>query len=68
MPVSRRAATLEHWNITNLMHGREADFKDREQLEKENDVDLNVQKWSIDNGAYLVFETSLTSRALIHLE
>ena len=50
---TEHAATLEHWNITNLLHGREADYKDREQLEKENEVDLNVQKWAIENGAYL---------------
>lgn len=49
----QHAATLEHWNLENLNHGREADYRDREQLEKENEVDLNVQKWAIDNGAFI---------------
>jgi hypothetical protein len=47
------AATLEHWNIENLAHGREADYRDREQLDKENEQDENVQKWAIENGAFI---------------
>jgi hypothetical protein len=47
------AATLEHWNIEQLMHGREADFKDREQLDKENEQDENIQKWASENGAFI---------------
>lgn len=46
-------ATLEQWNVENLMHGREADYRNREQLEKENEADLNIQKWAIDQGAYV---------------
>jgi hypothetical protein len=49
----QHASTLEHWNLENLARGREADYRDREQLEKENEIDLNVQKWAIDNGAFI---------------
>jgi hypothetical protein len=44
---------LEHWNIENLARGREADFRDREQLEKEQELDENVQKWALANNAQL---------------
>ena len=47
------AGQMEQWNIQNLMAGREADYRDREQLLKENEQDANVQKWAIDNGGYL---------------
>jgi hypothetical protein len=47
------AATLEHWNIESLAHGREADFKDREQLQKENEQDENIQKWASENGGFI---------------
>jgi hypothetical protein len=47
------AATLEHWNMENLAHGREADYRDREQLDKENEQDESVQKWAIENGAFI---------------
>jgi hypothetical protein len=40
----QHAAAAEHWNIQNLLSEREADYRDREQLEKENEIDLNVQK------------------------
>jgi hypothetical protein len=50
---TQHQATLEHWNMENLARGREADYRDREQLEKENEVDLNVQKWAVDNGAFV---------------
>lgn len=46
-------SALEHWNMENLAREREADFKDREQLEKENGQDLDIQKWAIQNGAYI---------------
>ena len=46
-------AALEQWNIENLMHGREADYRDREQFLKENEQDANVQEWAVENGAYL---------------
>ena len=39
-------ATLEHWGIENLANAREADYRDREQLNKENEQDENVQKWA----------------------
>lgn len=39
--------------MENLAREREADFKDREQLEKENGQDLDIQKWAIENGAYI---------------
>jgi hypothetical protein len=47
------AATLEHWNLESLARARESDYRDREQLEKEEVQDENIQKWSIDNGAQL---------------
>jgi hypothetical protein len=49
----QHASTLEHWNLENLARGREADYRDREQLQKENETDLNIQKWAVDNGAFL---------------
>jgi len=49
----QHASTLEHWNLENLARGREADYRDREQFEKENEIDLNVQKWAVDNGAFV---------------
>ena len=50
---AEHAASIEQWNIQNLMAGREADYRDREQLLKENEQDANIQKWAIDNGGYL---------------
>jgi hypothetical protein len=47
------ASALEHWNMENLAHEREADLKDREQLEKENEQELNIQKWAVENGAFI---------------
>jgi len=47
------AATLEHWNLESLARSRESDFRDREQLEKEEVQDENIQKWSIENGAQI---------------
>jgi hypothetical protein len=46
-------ATLEQWGVENLTHAREADYRDREQLNKENEVDLNIQKWAVDQGAFV---------------
>jgi hypothetical protein len=47
------SATLEHWNSQNLANAREADYRERDQLLKENDQDANIQKWAVENGAYL---------------
>jgi hypothetical protein len=49
----QHAAAAEHWNIQNFLSEREADYRDREQLEKENEMDLNVQKWAVENGAFV---------------
>jgi len=46
-------AQLEHWNLENLARGREADYRDRDQLLHENEQDANIQKWAAENGAYL---------------
>lgn len=50
---TQHRAQLEQWNLENLARGREADYRDRDQLLKENEQDANVQKWTIDNGGYL---------------
>ena len=46
-------ATLEHWNMENLARGREADYRDREWLQREQAQDNDVQKWAIQNSAHL---------------
>lgn len=50
---TQHAATLEHWNLENLARGREADYKNREWLEKEEAQEENVQRYAIENGAKL---------------
>jgi hypothetical protein len=50
---TQHAATLEHWNLENLARAREADYKDRDQLEKEEAQEENVQRYVIANGARL---------------
>lgn len=49
----QQQATLEHWNMENLAHAREADFHDREELEKEQGQEDNLQKFAIDSNARL---------------
>ncbi|MGA8500903.1 MAG: hypothetical protein WB683_05100 [Candidatus Sulfotelmatobacter sp.] len=50
---TQNAATLEHWNMENIARGREADYRDREELRSEEAQEENVEKWATENNAYL---------------
>jgi len=47
------AAQMEQWNLESLARAREADYRDRDQLTKEQEQDDNLQKWAVESNAQL---------------
>ena len=51
--MKMHAAQMEQWNLESLARAREADYRDRDQLEKEQSQDDNLQKWAVESNAQL---------------